>query len=122
MGNVPIEDPVHPSWRKNNKFPKGSLRRHYRIIRQRETTVTHHAGFVDVLNAEGNSAVLAPSDKAISAVPECAGESLLKPREKDRSAAVLTFHTVPGKITSTDIVGQSTEFERTGPSAFCGCD
>ena len=42
-------------------------------------------------------------------MPECAGESWLKPRKKDRSAAVLTFYMVPGKIMSTDLVGQSTE-------------
>ena len=47
--------------------------------------------------------------KAISAVPKCADESLLQPRNKDQSAAVLTFHMVQGKIMITDIVGQSTE-------------
>ena len=72
-------------------------------------TVTHHAGFVDALNGEGNFTVLAPSDKAISAMPECVGESLLNPRNRDQSAAVLTLHMVPGRIMSTDIVGQSTE-------------
>ena len=109
MRNVLIEDPVHPAWRWNNIFPKGSLRRHYRITRQRETTVTHPAGFVDALNEESNFPVLARTDKGILAVPECAGESLLKLRNKDRLSDVLTFHLVPGKIMSTDIVGQSTE-------------
>ena len=42
-------------------------------------------------------------------MPKCAGESLLQPRNKDQSAAVLTFHMMQGKIMNTDIVGQSTE-------------
>ena len=42
-------------------------------------------------------------------MPECAGESLLELRNKDHLAAVLAFHLVPGKIMSTDVVGQSTE-------------
>ena len=58
--------------------------------------------------------MLASSDKAISAVPECAGEILLELRSKAQLAAVLTFHLVPGKIVSTDIVGQSTEVRSAG--------
>ena len=42
-------------------------------------------------------------------MPECAGESLLELRNRDQLAAVLTLHLVPGKIMSTDIVGQSTK-------------
>ena len=42
-------------------------------------------------------------------MPECAGESLLELRNRDQLTAVLTFHLVPGKILSTDLVGQSTE-------------
>ena len=61
--NVSIEDPVHPAWRSNNKFPKGSLRRHYRTIRQRKTTVTYAAGIFDALNGEGDFTVLLISIK-----------------------------------------------------------
>ena len=51
-------------------------------------------------------------------LPQGAVENLLKPENKDKLVAVLTFHVVPGKIMSTDIAGQSAEVESVLASAL----
>jgi len=58
-------------------------------------------GLTEALNAAGPFTVFAPTDDAFKAVPAKAWESLAK--DKDRVAALLKFHVVPGTMTS-DIV------------------
>ena len=67
------------------------------------------AGLVDVLKGEGPFTVFAPTDEAFAALPEGTVESLLLPENKDQLIAVLTYHVVPGKVMSTDILGQKLE-------------
>ena len=62
------------------------------------------AGLVDALKAEGPITVFAPTDEAFAALPEGTVESLLLPENKDQLAAILTYHVVPGKVMSTDLV------------------
>lgn len=62
------------------------------------------AGLVDVLKGEGPFTVFAPTDDAFAALPEGTVEDLLKPENKDQLVAVLTYHVVPGKVMSTDLV------------------
>ena len=59
---------------------------------------------IDVLKGNGPFTVFAPSDEAFSKLPEGTVENLLKPENMDQLVAVLTYHVVPGKVLSTDIM------------------
>ncbi len=67
------------------------------------------AGLVDTLKGEGPFTVFAPTDEAFAALPEGTVESMLQPENKDQLIAVLTYHVVPGKVMSGDIVGKQME-------------
>ncbi|HAZ23971.1 MAG TPA: hypothetical protein DCY95_04400, partial [Algoriphagus sp.] len=45
----------------------------------------------------------APTNDAFAALPAGTVENLLKPENKDKLVAVLTYHVVPGKIMSSDL-------------------
>lgn len=62
------------------------------------------AGLVDTLKGEGPFTVFAPTDAAFAALPEGTVETLLKPENKDKLIAVLTYHVVAGKVMSGDLV------------------
>ncbi|MEM7399420.1 MAG: fasciclin domain-containing protein, partial [Pseudomonadota bacterium] len=53
--------------------------------------------------------VFAPTDEAFAKLPDGTVEDLLKPENKDKLVAILTYHVVPGKIMSGDIKGKETE-------------
>jgi uncharacterized surface protein with fasciclin (FAS1) repeats len=61
------------------------------------------AGLVDTLKGEGPFTVFAPTDEAFAALPAGTVEDLLKPENKDKLVAVLTYHVVPGKVMSGDL-------------------
>jgi len=67
------------------------------------------AGLVEVLKGDGPFTVFAPTDEAFAALPEGTVEDLLKPENKDKLVAILTYHVVPGKVMSGDIAGQTLE-------------
>ncbi len=67
------------------------------------------AGLVDALKGEGPFTVFAPSDEAFAKLPEGTVESLLKPENRDKLTAILTYHVVPGKILSSDVKPGSVE-------------
>lgn len=62
------------------------------------------AGLVDTLKGEGPFTVFAPTDDAFAKLPEGTVESLLKPENKDKLIAILTYHVVPGKVMSGEVV------------------
>ena len=62
------------------------------------------ANLIDVLKGNGPFTVFAPSDEAFSKLPGGTVENLLKPENMDQLVAVLTYHVVPGKVLSTDIM------------------
>ena len=62
------------------------------------------AGLVDTLKGEGPFTVFAPTDDAFAKLPEGTVESLLKPENRDQLIAILTYHVVPGSVTSGDVV------------------
>lgn len=62
------------------------------------------AGLVDVLKGEGPFTVFAPTDEAFAKLPAGTVESLLKPENKDKLVAILTYHVVPGKVMAADVV------------------
>ena len=62
------------------------------------------AGLVDTLKGEGPFTVLAPTDEAFAKLPAGTVESLLKPENKAKLIAVLTYHVIPAKALAADIV------------------
>ena len=56
------------------------------------------AGLVDTLKGEGPFTVFAPTDEAFGKLSKCTLDSLLKPENKHKLAAILTYHVVPGKV------------------------
>ncbi|MBD3677253.1 MAG: fasciclin domain-containing protein [Rhodobacteraceae bacterium] len=66
------------------------------------------AGLVETLQGEGPFTVFAPTDAAFAALPEGTLEELLKPENKDKLTAILTYHVVPGKVMSGDLTDDMT--------------
>ncbi len=64
------------------------------------------AGLVDTLKGEGPFTVFAPTDEAFAKLPAGTVESLLKPENKDKLVAILTYHVVPGKVMASDVTGK----------------
>ena len=62
------------------------------------------AGIDSELKAEGPYTVFAPVNAAFDALPPGTVEDLLKPENKDKLVAVLTYHVVAGKFTAADVV------------------
>lgn len=62
------------------------------------------AGLVDTLKGEGPYTVFAPTDEAFAKLPAGTVESLLKPENRDKLIAILTYHVVPGKVMSGEVV------------------
>ena len=61
------------------------------------------AGLVETLKGEGPFTVFAPTDAAFAALPAGTVEDLLKPENKDKLVAILTYHVIAGKVLSTDL-------------------
>jgi uncharacterized surface protein with fasciclin (FAS1) repeats len=67
------------------------------------------AGLVETLKSEGPFTVFAPTDDAFAALPEGTVEALLAEEGLATLTAILTYHVVPGKVMSTDLIGQALE-------------
>lgn len=66
------------------------------------------ADLVDVLKGEGPFTVMAPTDEAFAALPEGTIETLLKPENKDKLVAILTYHVIPAKAKAKDALEMET--------------
>jgi uncharacterized surface protein with fasciclin (FAS1) repeats len=64
------------------------------------------AGLVDALNAKGPFTVFAPTNAAFAALPAGTVESLLKPENKAKLVAVLTYHVIAADIPSSALAGK----------------
>lgn len=62
------------------------------------------AGLVDALKGTGPFTVFAPTDAAFAKLPAGTVETLLKPENKDKLVAILTYHVVSGKVMAADVV------------------
>lgn len=62
------------------------------------------AGLADTLKGEGPFTVFAPTDDAFAKLPAGTVEDLLKPENKDKLAAILTYHVVSGKVMAKDVM------------------
>ena len=65
------------------------------------------AGLVETLKGDGPFTVFTPTDAAFAKLPAGTVENLLKPENKEKLAAVLTYHVVPAKATAKDVAGMS---------------
>jgi uncharacterized surface protein with fasciclin (FAS1) repeats len=62
------------------------------------------ADLVDTLKGDGPFTVFAPTDEAFAKLPEGTLADLLKPENKAKLIAILTYHVVPGKVMAADVV------------------
>ncbi|MDH3241575.1 MAG: fasciclin domain-containing protein [Alphaproteobacteria bacterium] len=64
------------------------------------------AGLVETLKSKGPFTVFAPTDEAFAKLPAGTLDSLLKPENKAKLKAILTYHVLSGKVMSSDIAGK----------------
>ena len=62
------------------------------------------AGLVETLKGKGPFTVFAPTDEAFAKLPKGTVETLLKPENKAKLQAILTYHVVPGSVMAADVV------------------
>src|SRR3712207_3572261 len=61
------------------------------------------AGLVDTLKGAGPFTVFAPTDEAFAKLPAGTVDNLLKPENKEKLRAVLTYHVAAATAKSTDL-------------------
>jgi uncharacterized surface protein with fasciclin (FAS1) repeats len=66
------------------------------------------AGLVETLQGDGPFTVFAPNNRAFAALPVGTVETLLEPENKAMLTAVLTYHVVPGRLTTAELKRQVT--------------
>lgn len=70
-------------------------------------TAIKAAGLVETLQGDGPFTVFAPTNEAFAKLPADTLQALLKPENKAKLQAVLTYHVVPGKVLAKDVVALS---------------
>jgi uncharacterized surface protein with fasciclin (FAS1) repeats len=65
------------------------------------TQAVEAAGLTETLNS-GDVTVFAPTDEAFAMMPQGELEALLEPENRDKLKAVLSYHVVPGTVTSDE--------------------
>ena len=68
------------------------------------TAALKAADLVGTLEGKGPFTVFAPTDAAFEKLPPGTLEDLLKPENKDKLTAILTYHVVPGNVKAADVV------------------
>lgn len=66
-------------------------------------TAVKAAGLAETLSGDGPFTVFAPTNEAFAKLPAGTVEDLLKPENKDKLVAVLTYHVVAGKVMAADV-------------------
>ncbi|MGS0747618.1 fasciclin domain-containing protein [Halpernia sp. GG3] len=61
------------------------------------------AGLVETLESKGPFTVFAPTNEAFAKLPAGTVETVLKPENKALLTSILTYHVVPGKISSKEL-------------------
>ena len=67
-------------------------------------TALKAAGLVETLKGSGPFTVFAPTDEAFAKLPAGTLEDLLKPENKEKLVAILTYHVVAGDVMAKDVV------------------
>ena len=62
------------------------------------------ADLVDTLKGKGPYTVFAPTDEAFAKLPPATLQDLLKPENKTKLQRILTYHVVPRRVTSAEVV------------------
>lgn len=62
------------------------------------------AGLAETLSGTGPFTVFAPTNDAFAKLPAGTVEDLLKPENKAKLAAILTYHVVAGEVKAADVV------------------
>ena len=70
-------------------------------------TAAKAAGLADALATGENLTVFAPTDDAFAALPKGTVETLLKPENKDKLVAVLSYHVLPRELASNQLPGRT---------------
>lgn len=65
------------------------------------------ADLISTLKGEGPFTVFAPTDAAFAKLPPGTLEDLLKPENKSKLQAILTYHVVPGRLMASDVVSMN---------------
>lgn len=61
------------------------------------------AGLVETLSGAGPFTIFAPTNAAFAKLPAGTVESLLRPENKAKLVAILTYHVVPAKVLAADV-------------------
>ncbi len=62
------------------------------------------AGLVETLSGKGPFTVFAPTNEAFAKIPKDVLADLLKPENKKKLTAILTYHVVAGNVMAADVV------------------
>lgn len=62
------------------------------------------AGLVETLEGPGPFTVFAPTNEAFAKLPAGTVDTLLLPQNKEQLVKILTYHVVPGRISSRDLI------------------
>jgi uncharacterized surface protein with fasciclin (FAS1) repeats len=65
------------------------------------------AGLVDTLSSPGPFTVFAPTNAAFGKLPAGTVDTLVKPENKATLTKILTYHVVPGRLSSADLLAKS---------------
>jgi uncharacterized surface protein with fasciclin (FAS1) repeats len=85
------------------------------------------AGLIETLKGAGPFTVFAPTDEAFAKLPAGTLDELLKPENKAKLTAILTYHVVPGKVMASQVTslknaktvnGQSVKISTMGGSVM----
>lgn len=63
------------------------------------------AGLVETLKGDGPFTVFALTDEAFAQLPDGTVTELSRPENRERLAAILTYHVVPGRVMASEVVG-----------------
>ncbi len=75
-----------------------------------------------VLRQDGPFTVFAPTDEAFAKIPAETLNDLLKPENREKLQAILTYHVVPGKFGAKDVVGMQDAKTANGQSFTINAD
>lgn len=65
------------------------------------------AGLVDTLNSKGPFTVFAPTNEAFAKLPSGTVDTLVQPEHKADLTKILTYHVVPGNMTSKQLIAEA---------------
>jgi len=67
------------------------------------TRAVQAAGLTEQMAKQGPYTVFAPTDAAFAALPKGTVDNLLKPENKEKLVKLLSFHAIPGQVTSSQL-------------------